>query len=57
MIYEGWRDQAALDEHFTLPHFRTLLAAAEELVATRGPDGKPFTAETLTMISSPAPAG
>ena len=54
VIYEGWENQAALDTHFTLPHFQTLLAAAEKLVASRGPDGKPFTAETLTMISSPA---
>ena len=55
VIYEGWRSQAALDEHFTLPHFTVLMAAAEELVAVRGPDGKPFTAESLTMVSDLAP--
>lgn len=51
VIYEGWTGQDALDRHFTLPHFTKLMAAAEDLVAERGPDGRPFTAESLTMVS------
>lgn len=43
VIYEGWTGQDALDSHFETPHFLTLIAAAEDLVAERGPDGKPFT--------------
>lgn len=53
VIYEGWTGRDALDSHFETPHFMTLIAAAEDLVAERGPDGQPFTAESLTMISAP----
>ena len=37
--------------HSKTAHFKTLTAAAEELVAERGPDNKPFTIEALVMIS------
>ena len=51
VIYEGWKSQDALEAHFQTPHFKTLIAAAEGLVADRGPDNKPFTAEALVMVS------
>lgn len=52
VIYEGWKSQDALEFHFQTPHFKALMAAAEELVADRGPDNKPFTAESLVMVSN-----
>jgi len=51
VIYEGWKGQDALNTHFQTPHFKTLIAVAETLVAERDPDGKPFTAEALVMVS------
>ncbi len=50
VLYEGWTGQEALDKHFQSPHFKTLAAALDTL-AEPGPDDKPFTLETLTMIS------
>lgn len=41
----------ALEAHFKTPHFKILMATAEGLVAERGPDNKPFTAESLVMVS------
>lgn len=55
VIYEGWSGADALDSHRQTPHFKTLYAAAEELTAERGPDGKPFTAEAVTMLTDIAP--
>jgi quinol monooxygenase YgiN len=58
VIYEGWKGRDALEEHFQTPHFKALMAAAEALVAERSSDSKPFTAESLVMISDIAgPAG
>ena len=53
MLYEGWESQAALDAHMQTPHF---LAAGPKLAAASvpGPDGKPFTADAVTMISERA---
>lgn len=51
VIYEGWKSHDALETHFQQPHFKTLMAAAEGLVAKHGPDGKPFVAESLVMVS------
>ena len=50
VIYEGWKSRDALEAHFQTPHFKTLMAAVEGLVAG-GPDNKPFTAESLVMVS------
>lgn len=50
VLYEGWTGQDALDAHFQSPHFKTLVAALDTL-AEHGPDGRPFTLETLAMIS------
>lgn len=50
-IYEGWKSREALEAHFQTPHCQTLMAAAEGLVAECGSDNKPFTAESLVMIS------
>ncbi len=52
VIYEGWKGRDALEAHFQTPHFQTLMAAVEGLVAERGPDNKPFRAESLVMISN-----
>ena len=52
VIYEGWKSHDALEAHFQTPHFKTLMAAAEGLVGERGPDNKPFTAESLIMVSN-----
>lgn len=52
VIYEGWKGHDALEAHFQAPHFQTLMAAVEGLVAERGPDNKPFTAEALIMVSN-----
>jgi len=51
VIYEGWKGHDALEAHFQKLHFKTLMAAVEGLVAERGPDNKPFTAESLVMVS------
>lgn len=51
VIYEGWKSRDALEAHFQTPHFQTLMATVEGLVAERGPDNKPFTAESLVMVS------
>lgn len=55
VIYEGWQSADALESHFHTPHFKVLYVAAEDLVAEHGPDGKPFTAEAVTMITDTAP--
>lgn len=54
VIYEGWKSREALEAHFQTPHFKTLMAAVEGLVAERGPDNKPFTTESLVMVSDVA---
>lgn len=54
VLYEGWRSQAALDEHMRTPHFQKLGAALQGNVVM-APDGKPFRGEALTMLSEPAP--
>jgi len=51
VIYEGWKAQDALNTHFETLHFKALMSAAEPLVAQHGPDGKPFSAEGLKMVS------
>lgn len=51
VIYEGWKGKEAMETHFQTAHVKTLVAAADKLVAERGPDNKPFTAESLVMLS------
>ncbi|WP_328392122.1 putative quinol monooxygenase [Nocardia sp. NBC_00416] len=45
IIMEEWTDAAALDHHFTLPHFERVAAALEEILA------EPFTLRRLTDVS------
>ncbi len=36
------------------PHFQAMLQQLEPLTAERAPDGKPFSAEALTMLTDRA---
>jgi quinol monooxygenase YgiN len=45
IIVEEWVDQAALDHHFTTPHFKRVVGVLDELLA------EPFTLKML--ISAP----
>ena len=54
VLYEGWKSPEALDQHMTLPHFKTMLAALEDVVAERDEQGRPFRSIALTMISERA---
>ncbi len=44
IIVEEWADSAALDHHFTLPHFTHVAQVLEEILA------EPFTLRRLTDI-------
>jgi quinol monooxygenase YgiN len=46
VIVEEWADAAALDHHFTLPHFTHVAAVLEEILA------EPFTLRRLTDASA-----
>jgi len=51
LLYEGWKDQEALDEHMATPHFKSMLKELDELVAERDEQGRPFRGIALNMIS------
>jgi len=51
VLYEGWQSKDALDEHMKTPHFAKMLADLDDVVAERGPDGRPFQADALTMLT------
>ena len=53
-LYEGWQSKDALDEHMKTPHFAKMLADLDDVVAERGPDGRPFQADALTMLTDRA---
>jgi quinol monooxygenase YgiN len=44
VILEQWVDEAALDHHFTTPHFNRVVAALEEILA------EPFALLRLTPV-------
>ncbi|WP_253777200.1 putative quinol monooxygenase [Goodfellowiella coeruleoviolacea] len=44
IIVEEWVDSAALDHHFSLPHFKHVAAVLEEILA------EPFTLRRLTDV-------
>ncbi|WP_242887538.1 putative quinol monooxygenase [Actinomadura litoris] len=45
IMIEEWTDEAALDHHFTLPHFKRVAQVLEEILA------EPFTLRRLTDVS------
>ena len=51
VLYEGWSSPQALDLHMTLPHFQKMLEELDGVVAERDPQGRPFKATALTMVS------
>ncbi len=51
VLYEGWQSKDALDEHMKKPYFAKMLADLDEVVAERGPDGKPFQGDALIMLT------
>lgn len=53
VLYEGWESKEALDHHMTLPHFTKLMAELDD-IAEKGPDGKPFQGQALSMLTEVA---
>ena len=51
VLYEGWQSKDALDEHMKKPYFAKMLADLDDVVAERGPDGKPFQGDALIMLT------
>ncbi|UAJ10677.1 putative quinol monooxygenase [Glacieibacterium megasporae] len=51
VLYEGWESKQAQADHMALPHFVTMLEAVADVVSGSSDDGKPYTAETLVMIT------